>query len=56
MHQNKHKAYQAYKAYVSSVEITPYSLDPKALQKITQDSVATALPGLFQCSQCCLSW
>lgn len=56
MHQSKHKAYQAYKAYVSQVEITPYSLDPKALQKITQDSVATALPGLFQCSHYCLYW
>ncbi|KAH0682855.1 hypothetical protein KY290_021456 [Solanum tuberosum] len=43
--QTKNKAYQASEAYVSQEDITPSSLDPKALQKMIQDSVAAALPG-----------
>ncbi|KAG5610837.1 hypothetical protein H5410_022118 [Solanum commersonii] len=45
--QTKHKAYQASEANVSQADITSSSLDPKALQKVIQDSVAAALPGLF---------
>ncbi|KAG5570839.1 hypothetical protein H5410_060605 [Solanum commersonii] len=43
-HQTKNKAYQASEAYVSQAEITPSSLDLKAVQKMIHDSVAAALP------------
>ncbi|KAG5570990.1 hypothetical protein H5410_060756 [Solanum commersonii] len=48
--QTKNKAYQTSEAYVSQAKITTSSLDPKALQKMIQDSVAVALPGAISSS------